>query len=60
MEIKALDKVKIARNWTVPLPKTVREYLNASQGDFLMFVLKGNDIIIKLYPLKKEMEAMQK
>lgn len=40
-------KAKVTTKGQVTIPKKIREKLNIQPGDFVLFVRKGNEVVIK-------------
>jgi AbrB family looped-hinge helix DNA binding protein len=45
--LEVVGKSTITRKFQVTLPKKVREFLEADNGDFLVFVKDGDTIAVK-------------
>ena len=44
---------KISTKWKITLPQAVRDFLLVKPGDFISYILKGNQVILtKVKPLE--------
>ncbi|WP_338598599.1 AbrB/MazE/SpoVT family DNA-binding domain-containing protein [Sulfolobus tengchongensis] len=40
---------KVTRNYQVTIPSEIREKLNIKEGDYVVFELRGDEVVIKAY-----------